>query len=82
MSQPLFFRHENIPKLTPDQQSFCEKELSEEELYETLKSFKRNKCPGLDGLSAELYLTFWDSLKGKLMSVYSRSFELGIYHSP
>ena len=76
--QPDFFENENIPRISVGQLNSCESDLSEAELLKTLKSFKKNKSPGLDGLSAEFYLSFWDSLKDKLMAVYSQSFEVGI----
>ena len=47
-------------------------------LHCTLKLFHKNKSPGIDGLSAELYLKFWDHLGPLLLKVYEESFELGI----
>ena len=36
-----------------------ETDLTINELLKNLKSFRKNKRPGLDGLTAELYKTFW-----------------------
>ena len=75
---PEFFTSVPAPKLTAKQKTFCDAQLKEEELFETLKSFRKNKSPGLDGLTAEFYITFWDQLKHMLLHVYENSFSLGI----
>ena len=68
----------NTPKLTEEQKQFCDLELTEKELFNTLKTFSKNKSPGLDGITGEVYLQFWDYLKTKLLKVYSDSFVLGV----
>ena len=68
---PKFFQNVNTPKLTEEQKQFCESELTEKEVFDTLKSFSKNKSPGLDGITAEFYLQFWDYIKIKLLKVYS-----------
>lgn len=40
------------------------------ELNKCLKSFKKGKSPGQDGLPLEFYLTFWDILAPDLLSVF------------
>ena len=46
-----------------------EKWLSVEELSVALKQMKKNKSPGIDGLTVEFYLTFWDILKNYFCKV-------------
>ena len=75
---PEFFTSVPAPKLTTKQKTFCDAHLNEEELFQTLKLFRKNKSPGLDGLTAEFYITFWDQLKHMLLLVYENSFSLGI----
>ena len=75
---PFFFNNITTPKLTEEQKAFCDTALTENELFKTLKAFKRNKSPGLDGITAECYLRFWDAIKQKLLKVYNQSFDLGI----
>ena len=75
---PSFFENVDTPKLTENQKSFCDTEISENELLTTLKTFRKSKSPGLDGITAEFYLQFWDELKLKLFTVYTDSFVLGI----
>ena len=48
---------------TEQQQASCENYISELELHKSLKSFRKNKSPGLDGITAEFYLYFWDLIK-------------------
>jgi exonuclease III len=56
---PFFYQNPTIPKLTEDQRLLCDAELTEDELFKTLKAFQKNKSPGLDGITAEFYITFW-----------------------
>ena len=62
----LFLRHSEIPKLSPGKAATCEGKLTVEECLQSLQSFKENKSPGNDGLTAEFYKTFWGIL-GKLL---------------
>ena len=75
---PVFFNNVTIPKLTETQKQFCELDLTEEELFKVLKTFSKNKSPGLDGMTAEFYIEFWSLLKTQLFQVYLDSFSLGI----
>ena len=72
-----FTSNSSIPKLDEEAQMKCEQELSEQELFSTLKAFKKNKSPGLDGLTAEFYLDFWEVLKTKLLEVYKEAYLSG-----
>ena len=73
-----FFLNGKIPKLNETQKQNCEANITEKEINNTLKSFRKNKSPGLDGLTAEFYLGFWDLLNVKLLQVYNEAFEVGI----
>ena len=75
---PFFSANDHIPKLDEEQKQSCENELTEAELHETLKSFAKNKSPGLDGITSEFYLEFWQRLKLKILGVYKESFLDGI----
>ena len=44
-------------------------------MYNALKSMSNNKCPGLDGLTKEFYLEFFDILGPLLLHVYDHAFE-------
>ena len=75
---PFFYQNSTIPKLSAEQKSTCDKDLTIDELFKTLKAFNKNKSPGLDGITAEFYISFWDQINNKLFAVYNESFTLGI----
>ena len=52
-----------MSKLSDNDCSLCEGELSESELYHALKNMPNNKFPGNDGLTKEFFLSFWDDIK-------------------
>lgn len=60
----------------PDRES-CEGILSLAELTASVKSLNHNKAPGLDGLSVEFYLKFWDLLGPQLLDVINYCFAVG-----
>ena len=60
----------------PDRES-CEGLLSLAELTASIKSLNYNKAPGLDGLSVEFYLKFWDLLGPQLLDVINSCFARG-----
>ena len=45
-----------------------------QELTDALKLMNRNKTPGLDGLTAEFYSTFWPYLGPLLVEVFNESY--------
>ena len=57
-----------------DKQS-CEGKIAFEECKQAVKKMKKNKSPGLDGLGAEFYQTFWDDLGTILVDVFNESFD-------
>ena len=58
----------DIPKLSTDQIILCDIELTEKDLYDSMKSMKNDKSPGNDGLTKEFYVTFWDDIKATFVS--------------
>ena len=42
----------------------CNNQLSEKELYMSLMNMQNNKSPGNNGLTKELFVTFWEDIKG------------------
>ena len=57
----------NNKKLSFEQKEILDKNLTRSELFEALRSFKNNKTPGNDGLTAEFYLAFWPLLEKQLV---------------
>ena len=56
--------------LTNKQYDLCENKINETDLFDSMKSMKKIKTPGNDGLTKEFYKTFWDELKTPLMESY------------
>ena len=48
-----FFSDVDIPKLSENQVKLCEENLTEKDLYNSLKSMQSDKSPGNDGLTKE-----------------------------
>lgn len=55
------------PTLNIGDQQLCEGPLSQNEVFEVLKTCKKNKSPGTDGFPAEFYKFFWNDIKEFLL---------------
>ena len=62
-------------KLTEEQKLKLDRDISLEELHEALSGMKRNKVPGLTGLTVEFYLEFWDKIGPMLLKMYEACYE-------
>lgn len=67
---------DNLPSLG-NVSVMCEGMITKEEVFAALKSMDSNKSPGLDGLSKEFYIAFWDLFGDILTNIYNSSFNLG-----
>ena len=63
-----------IPKLTLNQKTECDKDISHSELRDVIFNFKKGKSPGTDGLTPELYQCFYEDIKFHLMSMLQECF--------
>ena len=54
----------------------CEGNLTEQEIYKLLTSFKNDKSPGNDGLTKEFYCCFWNYIKDIFMKSLCESKKL------
>ncbi|KAE8656311.1 putative naringenin-chalcone synthase [Hibiscus syriacus] len=66
----------NFNKITLDQSQLLQREFSEDEIWETLKSCDSNKAPGPDGLNLGFFKRLWPILKEDIM-IFFRNFYLG-----
>ena len=66
-----------LPKLTHEEQTILEHELSLEEIKKVLVSFEKNKTPGEDGFTVEFYEAFFDMLQDDLLNSYNEAFQKG-----
>ena len=57
-----FFSDVDVPKLSENQAKHFGENLTEKDLYNSLKSMQNDKSPGNDGLTKEFYVTFWNEL--------------------
>ena len=78
-----FLSDVDIPKLSKiqnfkNQVRLCEENLTERDLYNSLKSMQSDKSPGNDGLTKEFYETFWTELKEIFVDSVSEAKEKGI----
>ena len=64
-----FFLRQLERRLTQAQAQRCKNLSSIDECFAAIKEIPKNKTPGLDGLSAEFYLSFWDLLGYDLVEV-------------
>ena len=69
-----FAKDVEMPRLTNEEQSEMESDLTMEEIKKVIKLFKRNKTPGDDGFSVEFYEAFLDLLGGNLLDCYNEAF--------
>lgn len=65
----------NLSRLKPHDAEVLESPITIDEIKEAVKSLKRNKTPGLDGLSAEFYQFFWVKLGPFLLALYREIIE-------
>ena len=63
-----FLSSGNTGKLTDEQRDSIDKQLTMSECFAALKTFKKNKTPGDDGLTVEFYLTFWPLVENVSLS--------------
>ena len=66
---------DNITQLSEADSEFCDRAISLNEVTDAIKHLKVNKSPGTDGLTAELYKQFSDSLAPFLLEVFKESLD-------
>ena len=66
-----------VPSLSEECKIKMESPFTIDECYDTLKTFKNNKSPGNDGISAEFYKKFWPIFGKYIVDSFNESFEKG-----
>ena len=72
-----FLNSPHIPKLSDVERKSCEGSLSIDECFTVLHTFKNDKAPGNDGLTARFYKTFWHLYGRFLVDSLNKSAECG-----
>ena len=75
--QQRFLRDETIPRLTEEERSDIDMNLSADEIRSAILSFERGKTPGSDGLPVDLYVMFIGIIVPILKAVYAECFSRG-----
>ena len=60
----------HILTIDKDLEKTCDSGLTREQIKNALFSIKRGKSPGIDGLSVEFYIHFWDIIQEPLFCMY------------
>ena len=68
------FQGKNVTKLTLQQTADLEQPITLKELYDAITTMKKGKTPGLDGLSLEFYLTFYQDIKHLLLDTFNYTY--------
>lgn len=69
--------YNRLPKLTEEDKERLEADLDLSEFSVALYSLNKNKAPGIDGLTSEFYLCFWEKIKTSYHQVFSESLKIG-----
>ena len=73
----LFDDKNDIPELTKQERDMCDEHITEQECFESLKTFKNNKSRANECITKEFYVTFWKSISKPLLNSYLYSQEVG-----
>ena len=72
-----FFKNLQIPQLLNTDKSWCDENITTEEIAKSLKALANDKTPGSDGFSINFYKFFWSDIKLLLTSSFVYTFENG-----
>lgn len=68
----------DMPQIDSEAAKILDSSITLEELTQSLKSAKNNKSPGIDGIPAEFYKTFWSDMGQDLLDVINHCTEKSI----
>ena len=78
-NEKVVFNLKPIPgeRLLTEEAQTLENPITYEELHSNLLAMTPNKCPGIDGLTKEFYVKFFDLLGPILVKVYNHAYTVG-----
>jgi hypothetical protein len=59
---------------SPSYAAYLEQPITAEKLYAALKSGRPNKAPGSDGISRELYIQMWDTIREDMLVIMNQMY--------
>ena len=68
---------ENVEKVSKKTKEELERELTEQEMYNTLITMQDGKSPGQDGLTTSFYKVFWQDIKILFINMVNKIQEIG-----
>lgn len=72
-----FLGNESHPNISDFDREKCDEDFTMDELTEALKTLNKHSSPGLDGLTPQFYLHFWEKLKGPFFNCINISIQRG-----
>jgi len=66
-----------IPALSEEMRSIPQRKITYNECFPVLQSFQKNKTPGNDGLTVEVYSAFWPLIGKYLVHCINYVYEFG-----
>ena len=73
----VFFDNDKVEELNDEQRNNCEGLPTENECFNALKCFQKNKSPGNDVFTAEFYSFFWNQLGKTMVNSFNYGFHKG-----
>jgi len=61
--------HQNIPIIDKELHDLCDSNITRLEVKDALFKMKKRKAPGIDGLTVEFYLHFWEQIENPLYNM-------------
>ena len=73
----IFLLDDSSPHLTPEESKVLGSPITLEEFCLSLLSMKKDKAPGLDGITIEFYQEFFDIIRNTMFNSFMHAFEKG-----
>lgn len=70
-----------LPQINEKDKYMMDGDIQLEEIHIALKQMKKNKCPGLDGLTPEFYLRFWPYLAKAFHKLFTDIVKNNLLHT-
>ena len=72
-----FIAEENVPRLSENERTACEGQITMQECKEALDKMARNKAAGISGFTAEFFAFFWKDVGNMMVDYFNHAKEEG-----